>query len=93
MRKKKKSSANNIWNKEGFLMCGLGEKCMFLAKIKYIKKCICWSYQRTTRGYSDYDKWNMYSFLQTLIPEMLHSGSALFVLRLRRFLSACTPAI
>lgn len=71
MRKKKISSANNIWNKEGFLMCGLGEKCMFLAKIKYIKKCICWSYQRTTRGYSDFDKWNMYSFLQTLIPEML----------------------
>ena len=71
MRKKKISSANNIWNKEGFLMCGLGEQCMFLAKIKHIRKCIRWSYQRVVRGYSDYDKWTMYSFLQNLIPEML----------------------
>ena len=71
MWSKKISSANNIWNKEGFLMCGLGEKFMFTGKIKHIKKCICWSYQRATRGYSDYDKWHMYSFLQNLIPEML----------------------
>ena len=71
MRKKKVPSANNIWNKEGFRMCGLGEKSMFLAKIKHIKRCIRWSYQRATRGYSDYDKWTMYSFLQKLIPEML----------------------
>ena len=71
MLKKVVSSKNNLWNKEGFLMCGLGEKCMFIAKIKHIQKCICWSYQREVRGYSEYDKWNMYSFLQKLIPEML----------------------
>ncbi len=71
MRKKKISSANNLWNEEGFLMCGLGEKSMLIAKIKHIKKCVRWSYQRAVRGYSDYDKWNMYSFLQNLIPEML----------------------
>lgn len=71
MRKKKILSANNIWDEERFFMCELGEKCMFLAQIKHIKKCIRWSYQRATRGYSDYDKWNMYSFLQNLIPEML----------------------
>ncbi|MBP3677645.1 MAG: hypothetical protein J6I97_04795 [Agathobacter sp.] len=71
MRKKKMPSANNLWNKEGFLMCRLGENCMLVAKIKHFKKCISWSYQRAIRGYSDYDKWNMYSFLQNLIPEML----------------------
>ena len=71
MYKKKILSANNIWDKERFLMCGLGKKCRLMAKIKHIKKCICWSCQRATRGYSDYDKWNMYSFLQNLIPEML----------------------
>ena len=71
MRKNEIASANNIWNKEGFLMCGLGEKFMFIGKIKHIKKCIRWSCQRVIRGYSDYDKWNMYSFLQNLIPEML----------------------
>ncbi len=26
MKRKRETSANSIWNKEGFLMCGLGEK-------------------------------------------------------------------
>lgn len=71
MGKKRIASVNNIWNKEGFLMCGLGEKSMFIAKIKHIRKCTLWSWQRATRGYADCDKWSMYSFLQNLIPEML----------------------
>ena len=71
MWSKKMSSANNIWNKEDFRMCGLGEKNKFVAKIKHIRKCIRWSYQRVTRGYADCDKWDMYTFLQILIPEML----------------------
>ena len=44
---------------------------MIIARIKHVKKCIRWSHQRAVRGYSDYDKWNMYSFLEKLIPEML----------------------
>lgn len=36
-----------------------------------LRKCIRWSYQRVTRGYADCDKWDMYTFLQILIPEML----------------------
>lgn len=68
---KKIYSANNIWDKEGFLMCGLGEKHKIIAKIKYIRKCIRWSWQRIIRGYADCDKWSMYNFLQNLIPEML----------------------
>lgn len=71
MGNKKISSLNNIWNREGFRMCGLGEKSKFVAKIKHVKKCIRWSYQRITRGYSDYDRWEMFCFLQHLIPEML----------------------
>ena len=35
-----KNLPNNIWNKEDFDMCGLGEKNKFIAKIKHIKKCI-----------------------------------------------------
>ena len=61
----------NIWNKEGFDMCSLGEKSKFIAKIKHIKKCIQWSKQRTMRGYADIDRWNMFSYLQVLIPDML----------------------
>lgn len=68
---KRSSSPNNIWEKEGFLMCGMGEKSKIIAKIKYIRKCIRWSWQRIIRGYADCDKWNMYSYLQNLIPEML----------------------
>lgn len=71
MRKKYTLSRNNIWNKEDFRMCGLGEKSKTIAKIKYIRKCIRWSLQRIVRGYADCDKWNMYRYLQDLIPDML----------------------
>ena len=52
-------------------MCGLGEKNRFIAKIKHIKKCIRWSKQRIVRGYADIDRWDMCSYLQKLIPDML----------------------
>lgn len=71
MEKKKIWSANNIWKKEGFQICGLGEKSKIIAKIKYTKKCIRWSLQRIACGYADCDKWNMYRYLQNLIPDML----------------------
>ena len=71
MKKKTGTSANNIWDKEGFQMCGLGEKYKLMAKIKYFRKCIRWSWQRIIRGYADCDKWNMYRYLQKLIPDML----------------------
>lgn len=71
MEKKSISSVNNIWDKEGFQMCGLGEKSKIMAKIKYFKKCLRWSLQRIVRGYADCDKRNMYGYLQNLIPDML----------------------
>lgn len=71
MSKKETILPNNIWNKEEFLMCGLGEKSKIIAKIKHIRKCLRWSKQRIVRGYADCDKWNMFDFLQTLIPDML----------------------
>ncbi len=71
MSNKKAASPNNIWDKEGFLMCGLGEKNKTIARIKYFRKCIRWSWQRITRGYAECDKWNMFGYLQSLIPEML----------------------
>lgn len=43
MKREKAESANNIWNKEGFLMCGLGEKNKIIARIKYFMKCCSWS--------------------------------------------------
>ena len=66
-----KNLSSNIWNKKDFDMCGLGEKNKFVAKIKHIKRCIRWSKQRIVRGYADIDRWNMFSYLQVLIPDML----------------------
>lgn len=63
----------NIWNKYDFAMSGLGKKNKLLAKIKHIRKCIKWSKQRIVRGYCDYDVWEMFSFLQTIIPDMLQT--------------------
>lgn len=71
MKKKTVSSVNNIWDKEGFQMCGLGEKSKTIARIKYFRKCVRWSWQRIVHGYADCDKWNMYRYLQNLIPDML----------------------
>lgn len=63
----------NIWNKYDFAMSGLGKKSKILAKIKHFFKCVKWSKQRITRGYCDRDVWEMFSFLQTLIPDMLQT--------------------
>ena len=54
-------------------MSGLGKKSKILAKIKHFFKCVKWSKQRITRGYCDCDVWGMFSFLQTLIPDMLQT--------------------
>lgn len=68
---KKVKSANNIWDKEGFRMCGIGEKSRLVGLTKHLTSCMCWSIQRITRGYADCDIWNMFGYLQNLIPEML----------------------
>ena len=62
---------NNIWNRRDFVMCGLGEKSRGLAIVKHIRKCMKWSKQRVVRGYADSDIWNMYGYLQVLLPDML----------------------
>lgn len=56
---KKKSTlfTNNIWDREGFQMCGWGEKSKTVVKIKYFRKCVRWSWQRIVRGYADWDKY------------------------------------
>ena len=38
MKMKTVTSANNIWDREGFQMCGLGEKSKIIARIKYFRK-------------------------------------------------------
>lgn len=63
----------NIWNKFDFVMSGVGKKNKLLAKLKHFRKCLKWSKQRITRGYCDYDVWEMFSFLQTIIPDMLQT--------------------
>lgn len=63
----------NIWNKYDFVMSGTGKKNKLLAKLKHFRKCLKWSKQRITRGYCDYDVWEMFSFLQTIIPDMLQT--------------------
>ncbi len=76
MSKKQKEfpvSSNNVWNKYDFAMSGLGAKSKFLGKIKHIGRCVKWSKQRIVRGYSDADVWEMYSFLERLLPDMLQT--------------------
>ncbi|MDD3138201.1 MAG: hypothetical protein PHX08_04425 [Lachnospiraceae bacterium] len=63
----------NIWNKYDFVMSGIGDKNKLLAKIKHFRRCLKWSKQRVTRGYSDCDIWSMYSYLQGIIPDMLQT--------------------
>lgn len=85
MKARKEASPNNIWNKDDFRWCGAGEKCRLIGIIKYIGKCIRWSRQRIVRGYADCDWWNMDSYLQRLIPDMLremrehHMGSPAYL--------------
>ncbi len=61
----------SVWNANDFAMCGLGEKSRVLALAKHTLRCIRWSAQRVTRGYCDADVWDMYSYLQMLLPAML----------------------
>lgn len=66
-------SGMNIWNKTDFAMAGLGKRCKACAKIRHFFKCIKWSRQRIRRGYADCDVWDMYSYLQNLLPDMLQN--------------------
>lgn len=85
MSKKKIAVPCNIWAKERFLQCCYGKKFKIIAIIKHIWKCLRWSKQRATRGYADCDRWNMFEFLQTLLPDMLqdfrenHGGAPLYL--------------
>jgi hypothetical protein len=63
----------NIWNSYDFAMCGLGNKCKLIALFKHTMRCIKWSKQRIVRGYSDSDVWEMFTYLQTIIPDMLQN--------------------
>lgn len=64
-------SKNNIWNIKDFQECMTGKKFKIHTLIKCFCRCIRWSWQRIKRGYADCDWWNMDSYLQRLIPEML----------------------
>ena len=63
----------NVWNRYDFAMAGCGKKSKLLSKIRHFCSCIKWSKQRIVRGYSDRDVWEMFSFLQTIIPDMLQT--------------------
>ena len=41
---------NNIWNKEGFRMCGFRANCRILATIKHVGKCIKCVIRQIKRG-------------------------------------------
>lgn len=75
----------NIWSRQGYFICGLGEKNKLWARFKHSISCLRWSWQRIVRGYADSDVWDMDYYLQKLIPDMLqylkdnHSGSPAFL--------------
>lgn len=64
-------SKNNIWHIKDFQECMTGKNFKIHTLIKCFCRCIRWSWQRIKRGYADCDWWNMDSYLQRLIPEML----------------------
>lgn len=61
----------NVWRGSGFAICGFGKKSHILAKIKHAFKCLEWSKQRVKRGFADNDVWNMYTYIEELMPAML----------------------
>lgn len=74
IKRKKKELPNrtiNIWNCHDFAMSGLGEKIRLWGTIKHFIRCLKRSKQRIVRGYSDYDAWDIGSYLQQLMPDML----------------------
>lgn len=73
IKKQLEKNPMNIWNRYDFIMSAFDKKSKLLAKLKHFRSCIRWSKQRITRGYSDYDVWEMFSFLQTIIPDMLQT--------------------
>lgn len=70
---KTKKYRNNIWNKREFRNYTYGEKNKIAAALKYIWRNLKYSRQRITRGFCDKDIWEMYYFLQKLIPNMLEN--------------------
>ena len=52
-------------------MSGLGEKFRLWGAVKHFFKCVKWSRQRITRGFCDRDMWEMFRYLQALLPDML----------------------
>jgi len=71
--KRQTLSRNNIWQVEDFRMCTIGRKFKLVALVKQFSSCVRWSGQRITRGYADCDIWNMFNYLQNLMPEMLQT--------------------
>lgn len=57
----------NIWDAKNFKGLSLP------SRVRYFFNCVKWSKQRISRGYADYDIWNMYYHIQELMPEMLET--------------------
>lgn len=77
--------SRNIWDKKSFKLSIAREKCKPIAAIKQIGTCIRYSRQRIVRGYADCDWWDMYTYLQRVIADMLqdmrdhHIGSPAYL--------------
>ncbi len=66
-----KEVVRNVWRRSEFSDCGYRYKIKLPFIIKHFFVCIKWSHQRITRGYCDKDIWDMFSYLQSLLPDML----------------------
>ena len=65
--------SNNIWKAHDFVMAGREGKHKVIEVAKHFKRCMVYSWQRIARGYADIDVWNMYMYLQKLLPDMLQT--------------------
>ena len=65
------NNITNIWRASGFHDSIIGKKNKPLSLIQHFCHCVKWTYQRAAKGYCDSDVWEMFSYLQTLLPNML----------------------
>ncbi len=77
MRKRKEyripARTNHIWNRHDFMLCCAGNGYRLRPLFRHIGWCLKWSRQRIARGYCDADMWEMYGYLQKLLPDMLQT--------------------
>ena len=65
------AGSKNVLELHGSVYRNYCTKCGKSYEDVYKRQCLKWSKQRATRGFADCDVWNMYGYLEELMPAML----------------------